>query len=202
MDTLCMPRTISNDETYRRLVKARKGDSINLMTQTYAAASSVIVLDTELQKFVFRTTQHGGAQDKDILAAFARTLCSGWMTRCWTYQEAAMASELLVQHKDGPFVLGMAREKLIRRNQELLQRGSYEQMDDMMDEMSAWFSRLPGTRNDQRFRTREPITISSPGVFLRNWNALGARTTSKSIDRIQIFSLLVNIAPTELLRLP
>ena len=203
IDTLCVPRTANKtDETYMNFVWDRRQDSINRMTQTYAAASSVILLDTELQNFNFRTTQKSGNNDEDILAAFARTLCSGWMTRCWTYQEAAMASELPVQHKDGPFVLSIARAKVMRRNQELLQQCSYKQIDDMMDEMSAWFSRLPGTRDDQRFKARKVISQSSPEVFTRIWNDLGARTTSRPIDRIQIFSLLVDIAPTNLLSLP
>ena len=203
IDTLCLPRSANkNDKRHQDLVWERRQDSINRMTQIYAAASSAIVLDTELQKSKFRVHEDDDDNKHDLLAAFARTLCSGWMTRGWTYQEAAMASELLVQHKDGPFVLSIARTKVMRRSLELLQQGSYNQIDDMMDEMSVWFSRLPGTRDDQRFRAREAIAQVSPEIFARIWNDLGERTTSRPIDKIQIFSLLVDIAPTDLLGLP
>ncbi|KAI4262152.1 MAG: hypothetical protein L6R42_002668 [Xanthoria sp. 1 TBL-2021] len=203
IDTLCIPRTANKtDREYIDRVWDRRQDSINRMTQTYASASSVIVLDTELQKFNLRTAEDSVNDDRDILAAFARTLCSGWMTRCWTYQEAAMASHLLVQHRDGPFALSVARAKVMQRNEDLLRASSYSQLDDMMDEMSAWFSRLPGTRDKQRFRARKAISQSSPEVFTQIWNDLGMRTTSRPVDRIQVFSLLVNISPTDLLKLP
>ncbi|KAL8967685.1 MAG: hypothetical protein Q9197_005297 [Variospora fuerteventurae] len=204
IDTLCIPRTTNKtDREYIDRVWDRRQDSINRITQTYASASSVIVLDTELQKFNRRTAEASANDDRDILAAFARTLCSGWMTRCWTYQEAAMASHLLVQHRDGPFALSVARAKVMQRNKYLLRASSYSQLDDMMDEMSAWFSRLPGTRDKQRFRARKAISQSSPEVFTQIWNDLGMRTTRRPVDRIQVFSsLLVNISPTDLLKLP
>ncbi|KAI4134587.1 MAG: hypothetical protein LQ341_006005 [Variospora aurantia] len=204
IDTLCIPRTTNKtDREYIDRVWDRRQDSINRITQTYASASSVIVLDTELQKFNRRTAEASVNDDKDILAAFARTLCSGWMTRCWTYQEAAMASHLLVQHRDGPFALSVARAKVMQRNEYLLRASSYSQLDDIMDEMSAWFSRLPATRDKQRFRARKAISQSSPEVFTQIWNDLGRRTTRRPVDRIQVFSsLLVNISPTDLLKLP
>ncbi|KAL8880973.1 MAG: hypothetical protein Q9198_001728 [Flavoplaca austrocitrina] len=203
IDTLCIPRTTNKtDREYIDRVWDRRQDSINRMTQTYAGASSVIVLDTELQDFNLRTAGDSVNHESDMLAAFARTLCSGWMTRCWTYQEAAMASHLLVQHRDGPFALSVARAEVMQRNERLLRASSYSQLDDMMDEMSAWFSRLPGTRDNQLFRACKAISKSSPEVFTQIWNDLGMRTTSRPVDRIQIFSLLVNISPTDLLKLP
>ncbi|KAL8884585.1 MAG: hypothetical protein Q9192_006809, partial [Flavoplaca navasiana] len=203
IDTLCIPRTTNKtDREYIDRVWDRRQDSINRMTQTYAGASSVFVLDTELQDFDLRTAEDSVNDDKDMLAAFARTLCSGWMTRCWTYQEAAMASHLLVQHRDGPFVFSVARAEVMQRNERLLRASSYSQLDDMMDEMSAWFTRLPGTRDKQRFKARKAISQSSPEIFTQIWNDLGMRTTSRPVDRIQIFSLLVNISPTDLLKLP
>ncbi|KAL8644770.1 MAG: hypothetical protein Q9226_007603 [Calogaya cf. arnoldii] len=213
IDTLCVPRTANmTDKEYIDRVWDRRQDSINRMTQTYASASSVIVLDTELQEFNPRTAEDSVNDDRDVLAAFARTLCSGWMTRCWTYQEAAMASHLLVQHRDGPFALSVARAKVIQRNEDLLRASSYSQFDEMMDELSSWFSRLPGTWDKQnlgkqtfgkqRFGARKAISQSSPEVFTQIWNDLGMRTTSRPVDRIQIFSLLVNISPTNLLKLP
>ncbi len=203
IDTLCVPRTANqNDNAHRKVVEERRQDSINRMTQTYAAASSVILLDTEVQRFPFQTSSNRGDYGNDMLAAFARTFCSGWMMRCWTYQEAAMASELLVQHRDVPFVLSIARAKLMQKNQELLREGTYEQIDDMMDELSVWFSRLPGTRDNSRFKARQTIAQASPEIFRRIWNDLGARTTGRPKDRLQIFALLVDLAPTDLLELP
>ena len=146
IDTLSLPQSANKtDKAHQDLVWKRRQDSINRMTQIYAAAGLVIVLDPEIQKFKlkFRTHADRGSNSQNVLAAFARTFCAGWMTRDWTHQEAAIASSLLVQHRDGPFVLSIARSKLIRQNQELLQTGSYKQIDDMMDEVSVWYSQLP-----------------------------------------------------------
>jgi hypothetical protein len=202
IDTLCIPRTANKiDKAHQDMVWARRQDAINRMTQTYAAATSVIVLDPELRGFTLQKSHDDSTGDDTIVSLLAKVFCSGWMTRCWTLQEAAMASELLVQTFDQPFVLSIARAKIMERNKKLLQDCSYDQIHDIMDELSVWFSRLPGTRNESKFKTRETISQSSPEVFTRIWNDLAVRSTSRPIDRLQIFSLLVDLAPGDLLNL-
>ncbi|KAJ7257577.1 hypothetical protein B0H12DRAFT_1232599 [Mycena haematopus] len=94
MDTLCIP-VDPNAKEYRK-------KAIHLMGKTFNDANAVLILDRELA-IVESTTA-------SFLELGLRILCSGWMKRLWTLQEAALASEargmdkLYFQMHDGPFL--------------------------------------------------------------------------------------------------
>ncbi|KAL0580018.1 hypothetical protein V5O48_002021 [Marasmius crinis-equi] len=94
MDTLCVPVDPS------KLAYRRK--AIKLLGETFHKATAVLILDRELE-----ILQCAAAT---FLELGMRILCSGWVKRLWTLQEATLASEawgtdkLYFQMQDGPFL--------------------------------------------------------------------------------------------------
>ena len=127
IDTLAIPRydddtvpeTLSQESANNIL--AKRNLAIDRMTQTYAAADSAIVLDPELRQIDLHWHQRATDSDNDetdkvLLQILSSILISSWMTRCWTYQEGAMAKELLIQLKDSTFPMRIARSSVLTRN--------------------------------------------------------------------------------------
>ncbi len=96
MDTLCIPVHSS------KLAKSCRKKAIQLLGETFHEATAVLVIDRELEIVQSATAP--------FLELGLRILCSGWMKRLWTLQEAALASEargvakLYFQMRDGPFL--------------------------------------------------------------------------------------------------
>ncbi|PBK63355.1 hypothetical protein ARMSODRAFT_963251, partial [Armillaria solidipes] len=96
MDTLCIPVHPSE------LAKSYRKKAIQLLGKTFHEATAVLVLDRELEIVQSATVP--------FLELGLRILCSGWMKRLWTLQEATLASEahgidkLYFQMRDGPFL--------------------------------------------------------------------------------------------------
>ncbi|KAH9892485.1 hypothetical protein C8Q73DRAFT_782020 [Cubamyces lactineus] len=94
MDTLCVPV----DEE----AKAFRKKAIQLLGKTYHEATAVLVLDRELEIV--------NAASAPFLEIGLRILCSGWVKRLWTLQEATLASEahgeekIYFQMGDGPLL--------------------------------------------------------------------------------------------------
>ncbi|EON66393.1 hypothetical protein W97_05490 [Coniosporium apollinis CBS 100218] len=87
IDTLCIPINQA----------ALKTKAINQMGLIYSAASSVFVLDAELQQIrVSETADHS-----HMLALQAHILTSAWMGRSWTLQEGALAKACSFAFADG-----------------------------------------------------------------------------------------------------
>ena len=107
MDTLCLPVNPANENQIRKT----KDAAINRMSQTYAGSHSTIVLDTELAEIAF-VSQDNLSQDS-LLFYYGRILCSAWISRCWTYEEAAMAPLLFIKMRSGLFAMTWERAKTI-----------------------------------------------------------------------------------------
>ncbi|KAH6643241.1 hypothetical protein C7974DRAFT_387100 [Boeremia exigua] len=92
LDTFCVPRTS----------EAARTEALRLMGRTYAAASSVLVLDQE-----FCGSSIGGhglirkSRALTNVEAVARILASRWMRRLWTLQEGLLAKKLLLLFSEG-----------------------------------------------------------------------------------------------------
>ena len=82
IDTMCCPVDAPDS----------KAKAIALMRDTYANAENVLVLDAELE-----TTS---VEDLDIIENMVRVVCSTWMQRLWTLQEAFFAQRLWIQFQD------------------------------------------------------------------------------------------------------
>jgi hypothetical protein len=90
IDTLCIPV----DPSLRKY----RDQAIVLLKNTYSDARAVLVLDRDLQQ----ASRHSSTLELGI-----RVLCSGWMRRLWTLQEASLVSKqepwkLNFQFLEGP----------------------------------------------------------------------------------------------------
>ena len=91
IDTLCIPVDPANRE-FRKL-------AITKLANTFRQASQVLVLDADLQRSSSRCSK---------LELATRILCSSWIKRLWTLQEAVMTEEtpncrkLDIQFLEGP----------------------------------------------------------------------------------------------------
>ena len=97
LDTLCIPVAAPDDsQDVKSDVDKLKLIAINQMGQIYAAASRVLVLDSELQQS--RIDSSDAVSHVEILA---RLVCSAWMRRCWTLQEGALATKIIFLSASG-----------------------------------------------------------------------------------------------------
>lgn len=89
IDTLCIPVGPAHDTHIQQV----KSQAINHMAPIYAEAAVVCVLDAELQKIKAYHGTHDLAEDEVAATEVsAMLLCSAWMGRTWTLQEAAVSS--------------------------------------------------------------------------------------------------------------
>ncbi|KAI0663604.1 hypothetical protein C8Q70DRAFT_1050267 [Cubamyces menziesii] len=94
MDTVCVP--VAEE------AKAFRKKAIQLLGKTYHEATAVLVLDRELEIV--------NAASAPFFEVGLRILCSGWVKRLWTLQEATLASEahgeekIYFQMGDGPLL--------------------------------------------------------------------------------------------------
>lgn len=75
LDTMCIP--VGNEN------QGAKKISIARMSRIYSEATRVLVLDVDLQKVI--------SKDMDAEQLLSRIVCSSWMYRCWTLQEASLS---------------------------------------------------------------------------------------------------------------
>jgi len=88
IDVLCMPPK-EGPTAFLRI------QAINKLPAVYQAADRILVLDSKLETL--------SVHESDILEQFSRFAVSPWFGRCWTFQEAALASACEVQGADGTF---------------------------------------------------------------------------------------------------
>lgn len=110
IDTLCVPVC----------PRSARNAAILSMRKTYEQAEAVLVLDAELLCIKVPPSP------EEILV---RILCSTWMTRLWTLQEAALAGRLLFQFEDcavdfRTLKLATLQPKIFGKGFFLLSRGS------------------------------------------------------------------------------
>ena len=97
LDTICVPPDSKDKAQQKAQVQA-----LNLMRDTYADATAVLVLDSWLLS--------NTCSDKEVEEVLMRIFNSTWNSRLWTYQEGALAKSLCFQFKDAAYDLedGMA----------------------------------------------------------------------------------------------
>ena len=176
IDTLCIPVAPELKE-YRKL-------AIGLLARTYTEAMGVLVLDRELCRFE--------SSEASVLELGIRVMCSGWLKRLWTLQEASLAGNaegtgtLYIQMADGPahwnrltrcFEYKPSRPRPPSRKPSPLAVSVQEAKTDLvygMHLLVAMEDRLPSVRDIQepRFETR----------FQKIMSAVQNRSTSKRED--------------------
>lgn len=187
IDTLCIPVAPELKE-YRKL-------AIRLLARIYSNATGVLVLDRELRHFE--------SSKASILEFCIRLMCSGWLKRLWTLQEASLASApgevgtLYVQMADGPahwnclarrFEYKPSRDRRLPRKPSPLALSVQEAKIDTiygMHLLTAMEDRLPSAHTIQnpRFASR----------FQKIVSAVQNRSTSKREDEAVCMASLVGL---------
>lgn len=149
LDTLCVP---VKGET--------KTMAITKLKRYYANADITVVLDAELLR-----VEHEKCSEGEILLRIA---LSGWMRRCWTYQEAIIASgRLRVLFADGdydlPDVVGFMRQ-LNSIAPYLMSQKQQQRSQDVMEAMT-YSATAIGTAFDIY---RKSLWIIDPSKALNN----------------------------------
>jgi hypothetical protein len=187
IDTLCIP--VNNWPLRWR--------AIDSMARIYATAQSIVIIDHELQQTPFKRLYRG--------SIFGRLFCSAWASRCWTFQEGAMARQWLVQFNDGLCSI----DKLFETKPETLQEQlgeTYPYPPPTPDEavvssdVVEWYRKMPRLKSGSgqyNFLNR-PSTYT----FLEIWNNLCLRTTTKKDDLISIIAIMLDLRPSEVQEIP
>jgi hypothetical protein len=169
MDTLCVPV----DPTKRAFRKK----AIQLLGKTFYEASAVLILERELE-----IVKAAGATFFELAI---RILCSGWVKRLWTLQEATLAAEahgedkLYFQMSDGPFLY-----RKYDRN-----RKAINALDDHTTEYQAEERRLLEEVGVIMLLAEQIPSVHAMRVMREGWSpfrvvysAIEHRTTSKAED--------------------
>jgi hypothetical protein len=151
IDTLCVPI----------VPMSTRIAAIQAMAQTYANATTVLVLSKELL---------AAAQPPTPDETLVRIFCSRWMSRLWTLHEGALAKDLVFQFQDSHI--------------------AYPDLDDAMiaaAEYPDWQSRLVGSRANTALTSVIAIRDASVTSWhdyplCSLWTALRYRSTSKYWD--------------------
>lgn len=143
MDTLCIP---PNDASLR-------AQCVDAMASIYAGSSRTFVLDKELMAIPTGTNQN-----LDELHVLEKIICSVWMSRSWTLQEAILPEDCLFQ-LDGDVFQPSPDRLDYRTGEDAISRTFFNDL-------------LPAKERDR-------TTAES---FVSIWNNLAGRSTTQAAD--------------------
>lgn len=192
---MCVPVGTEYEETRQA--------AIAQMAQIYVEAQCVLVLDPEVQQLNYRSLP-----DEQI---FASVLSSSWNSRSWTFQEACMARVFYVQFADGYCVIDKRWHDFMKRMDkssdaecDTLNTGqrALGLRDKLMAEVSDWFREMPVMTKIRSYDARTLMTKSEDWQnFVRVWNGLRTRSTTKTDDLYGIMAIMVDLSAYEILKL-
>ena len=195
IDTLCVP--VGAEHAQTRVM------AIAQMAQIYVEAQCVLVVDPELQKMKFKDLP-----DEEL---FASVQCSSWNSRSWTFQEACMARVFYVQFLDGysiidkkwhDFMKRLDRKTTFDATASEASNETISMRETLMMEVSKWFGTMPVMTKIRSYDSRTLMTRSEDWQnFVRVWNGLCTRSTTKSDDLYGIIAIMVDLTAYEILRL-
>jgi hypothetical protein len=178
MDSLCIP--VGED------LKLYRKDAIKSMAEIYAAATSILVIDPELQQISLRSN----GLDMNSITRYIQ--CSPWMARSWTLQEGALALEVFLVFKDGTRsarnLLALIRRQ-IPHTPILTRQGLDVPWQRILDFESSGFQSYS-------------VSEYKLNRFISAWNGLCTRSTTQREDVPGIFAVLVGLSPKEILSFP
>ena len=213
IDTLCIPvttqRKLRSQASWglegEALAKQNeyRTEAINSMAQIYAGATSVLVIDPELQHS--KTHSVSDTQDDETLMA---TAVAPWMARSWTLQEGALAVDLRFEFADGirtaseiwgsSHPTSFAHQNSIRNlwQQDIL--GSPGQLlDYSVLKRNEPLERLPCNCKEKDMRNDKSHKV---GQFVSVWNELSGRSTTKIEDMAAILASMLGLSAGEVLK--
>ena len=190
MDTLCVP--VDQD------FKAARHKAIRSMAMIYSRAASVLVIDAQLQSIA--------VHDLDPRQIIAYLLCSPWMTRCWTLQEASLSNKWLIDFQDKTInVLKTVRHiekkavtKFILSKGNLvssMNRSLVQDLSRCIYEMTEVQYQRQGRYSRSEIWNLKQLEEFQAHFFALTWNNFVGRTTSKAEDLHHILASLEDIRP-------
>ncbi|KAL9599637.1 MAG: hypothetical protein Q9219_003721 [cf. Caloplaca sp. 3 TL-2023] len=188
MDTLCVPV----GPAFKKL----RQKAIGSMALTYAAASKCLVLDPELSQI--------SAKGLSGLQLNAHVLCSNWVRRSWTFQEAKLSRVWYIQFQDGLYNPNSIENANLEHR--LYNHWNLDESDAhaLASEAIIWYHDMPPARSldlGQNQARRELLYIPTY-LFETIWNNLVSRSTSKPEDIHGILANLLDLNATEVLAFP
>ncbi|KAL8855835.1 MAG: hypothetical protein Q9178_007550 [Gyalolechia marmorata] len=187
MDTLCVP-VRPEDRPLR--IKA-----INDMNLIYAAAERCLVLDPELQQISMK-----GLSPIQINA---HVLCSTWLTRSWTFQEARLSRAWYARFADG-FYNPNSQENALLHHRLYADWNVYKSdAHELASLMISWYADMPALRRSDIIANQGSRLIDDEVFsFIAIWNQLVSRSTSKMEDVNIIMANTLDLSAGEVLAMP
>jgi len=195
MDTLCIPVGSENG--------AWRSHTINNMAAIYVQAQSMLVLDESL-----RSSFPPG---EDELEQDAQILCSPWMSRAWTLQEAALGLNRYIQVKDNKLIGSFeSTESHLYRPDHVLTDGQMiypNQQEGNFDDLHTFFRNMQTATSPVALPGMVNSAVGAEELgevirFTKVWNSLSGRTTTMPEDLHVIIATLLGFSPQEVLNLP
>ncbi|KAI4280821.1 MAG: hypothetical protein L6R35_005819 [Caloplaca aegaea] len=187
MDTLCVPVDPQESPLRRK--------AIGNMALIYAAGQRCLVLDPELQ--------HISMDGLTLTQLNAHVLCSTWLTRSWTFQEAKLSREWCAQFEDGLYNPNCTENAALHRR---LQNDWVLHQDDahsLASEIIGWYHDMPAVRQLSITANQSARLLSdATNSFITVWNHLVSRSTSKMEDVHGIMANTLDLSAVEILALP
>lgn len=176
MDTLCIP--VGNDSVRSR--------AINTMAHIYGTAQAIIILDHELQQTQF---------DENCAAAnLGHLICSAWMSRCWTFQEGALAAEWFVNFGNGLYSM----DRPISTSYSDQNSCKAARPEEWTNEIIRFYRLLPRFKAIDGHKTfNGSLWSENIDLFEHVWNSISTRNTTKPEDIVSIISIILGFRPRD-----
>ncbi|KAM0695562.1 hypothetical protein Q7P36_004043 [Cladosporium allicinum] len=187
MDTLCVPTEPQKS----------RDTAIMAMQKTYEMAEAVLVLDGSL--FSIDAPVH---QEECLV----RIMCSAWMSRLWTFQEAWSAHRIMFQFKDRTLELNDLLWETKRLPKFDPARFLCERARRVLEATYGLVLSPPHTKHGPtlgslRGRIMFTSRNSEPHVALRrHWKSLRYRNTSREKDIPVCLATLIGLEPASILQ--
>lgn len=206
MDTLCIP--VKENLNPLRLAQ------IDNMASIYVGALTTLVLDAELMTIPVDPYLDRRSPITMMLTPFrlpcqlrARVICSAWMSRSWTLQEAALAPSITLQFQDNQVSLGVfPKYTTTIRDIDYYERLAAELTVDSPPPQYSIRRIKPlhkGGCNEDNCSIQESLEASlfnDERSVTNVWNSLAGRTTMKSEDVPLIVANLLDLKTYQLVR--
>lgn len=188
MDTLCIP--VDPSHTALRM------KAIDHMALTYAAAEKCLVLDLELCQISMK-----GLSNTQLNA---HVMCSSWVRRSWTFQEARLSRFWYAQFADGLWNPNSIENAALEHR--LYSDWNVDKSDEhqLASETIIWYHDMPASRQTDIINNQAQRTLLHypQYTFQAGWNNLVSRSTSKPEDIHGIFANTLDLSAGEVLALP
>lgn len=204
IDTLCIPVATADDDAAARMeVRQTKKKAIKQISPIYAGASEVLVLDRGLDSLERRP-----GVTLDAWECAAIILTSNWAQRGWTLEEGSISQSCVVRIAGKPYELDLLTSE---SNSEKLPPHITSPLWKVWGGFHNSFATYLGRELGEEKRILTTMRTLGRGYlenwlriphFVRVWNSLIARSTTRPEDAVIILANLLDFNITRLLQVP